>query len=1461
MSITSFASLKRFHSLKSLFVASLVLAVGAAGAADSRCTPPGLTVVTDPSNDQTGTQTGQNKEYDITSVQVAEQHKSSGTNFVFTMKVSNLAQLPAGSSRWKIRFTGADGKFYYVRMTKFADSTAPIFEYGTTAAATTNPGCFQATGATSADSNFSADGNIRFVIGADKIGNPAPGSMLKDIVANTQLLQGSSALCGAQAGDVDATTGTVNYSVTANNFCPILPPDTVTGDICTPPGLNYVTDPAGDQTGGPSTNTQYDLRSLGISQPKQTLGVNRLVFTLKVADLSTLPANTQWRVQFHTPHENGTTNNGSYIEMSTDDTGMVSYAHGHVDSSTGNVLTPDGGLDAGTGYTADGTITLVSTPIAFGLLAGEMITGIAPETTRLGGALGTGLFLVIDDANSSLNHEVKPANFCGIVQGGGGGSGGVATFVSTPTPFAARYQNFYAPPESGANGSNGEFNIGYNIRTGKILTYSANGGIVARVDLPEQLNDTVVPTSKLPASCDATWQDVTPEIIAAPQALGDPILWTDIPTNPANPVRTFVSNATTGASTYFAYTDDDGASWINASASPPNNSADHQTIGSGPYPADSPFKAAAAAAGFDHAVYYCAQGQGPATCQRSDNGGASFGTGVPIYAGLGPCFGIHGHVKVAPNGWVVVPVRGCGNGQGYTISKDAGITWTDFEVPGTTTGTWDPSIAIGSDNTFYFCSGGDENGGSYAYAYTSTDPLNNVWTNRTNLSLPAGLNNVAFEEAVAGDGDRAACGYLGAAPSGPPGSLAYTGVWHLYLSSTYDGGKTWQTVNATPGDPVQGAGGICDQGTFCAANPNQRNLLDFNEVTIDKKGYVLFGYDDGCVGDCVADPTLNSYVAEARIARQSGGKPLFRLYDPTEPAAPKNACLSGNRTADESKLRWKLPDHGGSAVTSHRIFRATSLSGFGNTALATTASNTYNDLTADPTVTDYFYKVTSLNATGESVASNIVKLSVTAPPKVDSTCTVPGILVGAGAAGDATDMQASHDLTEIRIAEPVANAGQLAFTMKVGSLATLPPNTLWAVRFTPPTHPAGSDTDYYVGMLTNQTGTVSYVYGTVGVQDLMASSVAVYTQTGSLPLANGSYTTAGLITIRADKSLFENGTPLQNGQFLGAVTGTTRVYSGSSAKIAAGSQDTVNGGNYKIQGTVICTTPPVASLTADKTSGTFPLTVNFIANGSSADPGGSIAFYTLDVGDGSTPLRQNSKKFTQVFNTVGSFTVKLKVEDGRGQLSTNAAEVVITVTAPVSADPTPFTFLRRDDVATSSFITSETVTLKGFQGSLPISINNGGQYRIGSGAFTNAAGQVGPNATLTVRHLSSSSEGVETTTTVSVGGYSTPFTSKTSVLDRIPNSFNFGTQTGRDPGTAVDSIVVVVNGYNTAVPIVAGPDVQYSLNGGAYTSASNKLRPGDSLQLRHTTSSAHLGYTKTYVKVGGVTGYFTTRTK
>ena len=70
---------------------------------------------------------------------------------------------------------------------------------------------------------------------------------------------------------------------------------------CTPPGTLIVTDPTGDQTGAPAANQQFDIQSVSIAEPCFADGLNKLVFTMKVANLSSIPANGHWKVQFVTP--------------------------------------------------------------------------------------------------------------------------------------------------------------------------------------------------------------------------------------------------------------------------------------------------------------------------------------------------------------------------------------------------------------------------------------------------------------------------------------------------------------------------------------------------------------------------------------------------------------------------------------------------------------------------------------------------------------------------------------------------------------------------------------------------------------------------------------------------------------------------------------------------------------------------------------------------------------------------------------------------------------------------------------------------------------------------------------------------------------------------------------------------------------------------------------------------------
>jgi hypothetical protein len=57
-------------------------------------------------------------------------------------------------------------------------------------------------------------------------------------------------------------------------------------------------------------------------------------------------------------------------------------------------------------------------------------------------------------------------------------------------------------------------------------------------------------------------------------------------------------------------------------------------------------------------------------------------------------------------------------------------------------------------------------------------------------------------------------------------------VWYAFIATTYDGGKTWTTVNASPNDPVQRASGVWQQGGSHA----DRNLLDFQRDHARQQG-------------------------------------------------------------------------------------------------------------------------------------------------------------------------------------------------------------------------------------------------------------------------------------------------------------------------------------------------------------------------------------------------------------------------------------------------------------------------------------------------------------------------------------------------------------------------------------------------------------------------------------------------
>ncbi|MCA1713265.1 MAG: glycoside hydrolase [Actinobacteria bacterium] len=419
----------------------------------------------------------------------------------------------------------------------------------------------------------------------------------------------------------------------------------------------------------------------------------------------------------------------------------------------------------------------------------------------------------------------------------------------------------------------------------------------------------------------------------------DPIMFTDQQTN-----RTFVSQLVLACS-LTSFTDDAGKTYTPTEGCGAGTLLDHQTLGGGPYTEGKP--PGAGLAGYPNAVYYCAQNGFSGTCARSDDGGLTYGSAVPAYntpangaPDGGACSAIHGHLRVGPDGVVYLPNKGCGGtptvqnltnseffggAPALSVSEDNGTTWNVRPVPGAhNQDESDPSVAADKGGLVYFGWEDGINPTETVYGTTSAAKISvtrdhgKTWSTPYDVSSALGIKNVQFPEVIAGDPGRAAFAFIGTPGVGDDQHVGFKGEWHMYVATTLDSGKSWTTVDATPNDPVQ-RGCISLQGTsnktvlddkIC----NQRNLLDFNDITVDREGRVLVAYSDGCTGDCVKNVTSGSKGAADMVLRQTSGPLLYAAKGAIAPVqAPVTTTPGDTAPAPQAAPRRDLAATGASA--------------------------------------------------------------------------------------------------------------------------------------------------------------------------------------------------------------------------------------------------------------------------------------------------------------------------------------------------------------------------------------------------------------------------------------------------------------------------------------------------------------------------------------------------------------------
>lgn len=863
------------------------------------------------------------------------------------------------------------------------------------------------------------------------------------------------------------------------------------------------------------------------------------------------------------------------------------------------------------------------------------------------------------------------------------------------TAGAPRFFNYPAP--DGVGDGAGEPSLGSNWITEQSFSNSngsiPNGGSANYFGgfLPYMLKATF---NDCQSPALVTWDQKTLLTANTPRVYGDPILFTD-----HNTGRTFVSQleglTPLGSTTDF--TDNDGASFLPSQGGSQPSCVDHQTIGGGPFHA--PLTGTTV---YPDAIYYASQCVGDAVCAISLDGGLTFGSSVPMYT-VNDCDGLHGHVKIAPDGTVYIPNKSCGgslpfHGGGNVaaiVSENNGVTWSIRTVPdGASMNEWDPSVGIATDGTVYL---GYQGADGHARVAISHDK-GVTWAPSVDVGVPTGsvqvdggaIQNITFPEMVAGDPDRAAFAFYGSTLADNLPTIDHSGgsnndpslfpgTWSLYIATTYDGGQTWITQNVTGADPIQ-RGPICGGG-------NCRNMDDFFDATIDKEGRILVGWDDGCVGGCVnSGPNSNS--AKATITRQSGGKRMFAAYDPVEPRIPEAPGLTGRIDNGTVNLSWQAPDNGGTAISAYKVYR--SVGGGSFTLRATVTSPGYIE-TVNPTQTNV-YRVTAVNGLGEGPYCH--DFTPDSGP-VATACLAPGLLAVNDVNPDGSDNDSgantppdpSVNIRDLSVSEPYngTNPGQVTFTLHMTpSTGVLPPSSQWYIIWNRKTVAADGSDRRFVCMKTDASGVESFVYGDFGPPLPLDGSVPPPNANTPTPLGNadfGSFDLAsGVMTIKlADADL--DGAPLGAGDHLPVLNVRTYLARPDAGqKSQNNASDITVDGDYTLvgNGSCFCTVDqaPISGLSASPTSGTAPLTVTFDAS-SSTDPdaGDRPGSYTFDFGDGSDPVTQSTSTISHTYTVASSssgFFATLTTKDQLcGKQSANTASVNISVTANTAVPPSP----------------------------------------------------------------------------------------------------------------------------------------------------------------------------------------------
>ena len=385
---------------------------------------------------------------------------------------------------------------------------------------------------------------------------------------------------------------------------------------------------------------------------------------------------------------------------------------------------------------------------------------------------------------------------------------------------------------------------------------------------------------KVMRSCDGglTWEETQDPVQCSPTT-SDPYGWVDPITD-----RVFGVQMIGLETSWICWSDDDGETWLgnpHDSGTTPIN--DHIKLATGPWTGQGPYGAMGTITGstvYETAVYYCYNKLVGIFCFTSFDGGATFEAGGQIVGLATTNGGLHGAISTAPDGTVYVTPRVAT--PTVIVSKDNGFSWFErFMGEDVTTPNPRKNSEVSTDtasNAYHVWTGADEG----IYMSRSTDS-GETWEQESIRISPAGVISSVFPQTDAGDPGRIAVTYLGSENAemlnqsdidGNPwnGNAHYAPnnvTYHLYITyslNALDDEPIFHTYRVTD-DPVQ-VGSICLNSGDCRdIGGSNRNLLDFNDLHIDREGRVYVAFADGCTGDCATNE--NATAADSRDGRGS----------------------------------------------------------------------------------------------------------------------------------------------------------------------------------------------------------------------------------------------------------------------------------------------------------------------------------------------------------------------------------------------------------------------------------------------------------------------------------------------------------------------------------------------------------------------------------------------------------------